>query len=297
MDSGVFAAPDRLLEPEEIAAYRRDGFVAVRRIIGPKLVKACVDDLIGLATGRLQRTSTIVMFEPGYDADAQDAAPEQREDYIRKFAYYVEDSRALRAAAMNERLHRILDQLVGTGRVMFQDMALIKPPLRGSKKDWHQDAAYFRVSDPRLIVGVWIALDPSRRENGCMEFIPGSHLKGPAIHVQQLDINACHIRRDQIDLARRVAIELDPGDALIFHPLVHHYTEPNRSALRRRAVQFHYHQLGMDWGTLEDHRRDFHDESGAYCGCTVQPPPVPPELRYEPKHDRAIPVVPEADWN
>jgi copper chaperone CopZ len=65
----------------------------------------------------------------------------------------------------------------------FQDMALLKPPRLGREKPWHQDAAYFRGSDPHLMFGVWIALDPATRENGCMEVIPRSHLAGPAPHV------------------------------------------------------------------------------------------------------------------
>ena len=62
-------------------------------------------------------------------------------------------------AAMNRRLHARLDQLLGRGRVLFQEMALVKPPRIGSEKPWHQDASYFRVTDPGLIVGVWIALE------------------------------------------------------------------------------------------------------------------------------------------
>jgi len=41
-----------------------------------------------------------------------------------------------------------------------------------------------------------------------------------------------------------VAIEMEPGDALTFHSLLHHFTEPNTSNPRRRAEQFHYHQIG-----------------------------------------------------
>jgi len=62
---------------------------------------------------------------------------------------------------------------------------------------------------------------------------------------------------------------MEPGDALIFHSLLHHFTEPNTSNLRRRAVQFHYHQIGAIWGDVEQHRRHYHFDDGAYAGCTV----------------------------
>lgn len=281
-------------DTDQIARYRRDGFLVLRGVLGPKLVAACIEAIGGLAAGRLPLTETQIGFENGVDPTK--LAPEERQDHIRKFAYYVGDSPALMRAAMAQPLHAALDGLLGVGRVLFQDMALIKPPRIGGQKDWHQDAAYFRVSDARLIVGSWIALDPAGRDNGCMQVIPGSHLLGPAPHVPMLDPNECHIRRDLIHAERSVAIELAPGDALIFSSLLHHYTAPNTSGLRRRALQFHYNQLGMDWGSLEDHRRDYHDEQGQYCGCTVQPQPVPPGKEFKYRSDRAIPIVPATDW-
>ncbi len=294
MDTSDSIASSGPLSTQEIAAYRRDGYLVVRNMIGPKLVAACIDAISGLASGKIPKHSTEIAFEPGVDPEHLQA--DEREDHIRKFAWYVADSPALHSAAMSERLHRILDQLLGQGRVLFQDMALIKPPRIGGAKPWHQDASYFRVSDPNLIVGVWMALDRATRENGCMEVIPASHVDGPAIHRPEADVNQCSIRPDQLRLQDRVTIELEPGDALIFHALLHHYTAPNRSSLRRRAIQFHYHQLGMQWTSLDAHRRTFHDETGAYAGCTVPKASVPPgnEFVYLGGREREIQTTP--DW-
>lgn len=283
-----------LLSIDEVTAYRRDGYVVVRRLIGPKLVDAGIDAISGLASGRLLRHLTEISFEPGVDASRLRA--EEVEDHIRKFARFVDDSPALHAIAMSQRLHCILDQLLGQGRVLFQDMALIKPPRIGGAKPWHQDASYFRVSDPSLIAGVWIALDPSFRDNGCMEVIPGSHLGGPVIHLPDVDVNQCTIRPDQLRLQDSAPIEMAPGDALIFHALLHHYTAPNKSSRRRRAVQFHYHQLGMQWTSLNAHRQLFHDESGAYAGCTIQKEPVPPGKKFTYVGGRELPIRPTEDW-
>lgn len=40
---------------------------------------------------------------------------------------------------------------MGQGRVLLQEMALVKPPKCSGEKPWHQDAAYFRGSDPNLM--------------------------------------------------------------------------------------------------------------------------------------------------
>ena len=192
-----------------------------------------------------------------------------RADLIRKFGDFTDTSPALLRAAMSARLHTVLDALMGQGRVLMQEMALVKPPKISGDKPWHQDAAYFRGSDPNLMFGVWIALDPATRENGCMEVIPGSQLGGPVPHVPAEDINLCTIRPDLVRLEDRVAVPMDPGDVLIFHSLTHHYTAANRSDRRRRALQFHYHQVGLEWTSLAAHRELYHDADGAYAGCTV----------------------------
>ncbi len=275
---------------EEIARYRRDGYVVIRGLLSRELVADCLDALSALAAGRLEPAGASIALEP---AVASSATPVPNpEDSIRKFADFTAAAPALLQAAMAAELHRVLDRILGCGRLLFQEMALVKPPRLGSEKPWHQDAAYFRASDPNLIVGAWIALDPATRENGCMELIPGSHLRGPAPHIPAADINLCTIRPDFVRLDERRPEPMDPGDVLIFHSLVHHYTAANRSNLRRRALQFHYHQVGLEWTSLEAHARLFHDETGAYAGCTVQKQSAQAGKQYQYRPPQGRPVVP-----
>jgi len=267
MHDAVEPTRSGLLTPGEIAQYRRAGYVVARGVLGPRLVEACRQALGDLASGRVPRGETVLMMEKGHRE--AEIAPDAREGYVRKYMDYVGASPALKAAAMSRRLHAMLDQLLGEGRVLFQEMALVKPPRIGADKPWHQDASYFRITDPGLVVGVWIALDPALRNNGCMEVIPGSHLAGAVPHVHANDFNRCRIVDRLIEAERAVALEMQPGDALIFHSLLHHYTAPNASDLRRRAIQFHYHQHGAVWGSVADHGRLYREADGSYAGCTV----------------------------
>jgi phytanoyl-CoA hydroxylase len=263
-------APTPALPLTDIAQYRRDGYLVLRRVLSPDHVGACIAALTALASdpgleaGRRDGSGAFIALEPGADPGAAD-----RTDLIRKFGDFTGTSPALLRVAMSVRLHAALDALMGQGRVMLQEMALVKAPKVSGEKPWHQDAAYFRGSDPNLMFGVWIALDPATRENGCMEVIPGSHLLGSAPHVPHADINLCTIRPDLVRWQDCVALPMDPGDVLVFHSLIHHYTAANRSDLRRRALQFHYHQVGLEWTSLEAHRALFHDADGEYAGCTV----------------------------
>jgi phytanoyl-CoA hydroxylase len=271
-------------------AYRRGGWVLLPGLLAPDLIAAALEALSAIADESAPLTASKALLERTVDPATLTAT--NRIDHVRKFVDFTDDFPALRRIAMDRCLHATLDRLLGEGRVLFQEMALVKPPRIGTAKRWHQDAAYFRVSDPGLIVGVWIALDPATRANGCMELIPGSHLAGPVPHVPMGDVNECHIRPDLVAADHRVAIEMAPGDALVFHPCLHHMTEPNHSDMRRRALQFHYHQTGMEWRDLEWHRRWFQDATGAYCGCTVPAEPVPPGAAYTYRPGLARPVTP-----
>jgi phytanoyl-CoA hydroxylase len=271
MDVRVDQLPPPALDLDAIGRYRRDGYLVVPGVLAPDHIEQCLAALAALAAdpalepGRRDGSGAFIALEPAADP----AAAADRGDLIRKFGDFTGASPALLRAAMSERLHAILDALMGQGRVLLQEMALVKPPKLSGDKPWHQDAAYFRGSDPGLMFGVWIALDPATRENGCMEVIPGSHLRGPAPHVPAEDINLCTVRPDLVRLEDRIALPMDPGDVLIFHSLIHHYTAANRSSRRRRALQFHFHQVGLEWTSLEAHRALYHDEDGGYAGCTV----------------------------
>ncbi len=275
---------------DQIARYRRDGFIVIRGLLDQPTVAASLEALTAIAEEAVVLGDSKALLERAIDASAVTAR--NRLDHVRKFVDFTDDFPVLRRVAMFRPLHQAIDQLQGEGRVLFQEMALVKPPKIGSAKRWHQDASYFRVSDPTLITGVWIALDPATEANGCMQAVAGSHLGGPVSHVPMGDVNECHIRPDLVTPEQAQLIEMQPGDAMIFHACLHHYTAPNLSGLRRRALQYHYHQIGMDWLDLEAHRRHYHDEAGLYSGCTVPAEPIPEGVTYTYRPGRPRTVTP-----
>ena len=48
---------------------------------------------------------------------------------------------------------------------------------------WHQDLAYWPVTPDTRTATMWLALDDSTVENGCMRFVPGSHEHDLVAHV------------------------------------------------------------------------------------------------------------------
>ena len=151
---------------------------------------------------------------------------------------FVHADNRLRAIAAHHQVLGPVRQILDSDEVvLFQDMALLKPPGGGREKPWHQDKAFFALSLESPIVGVWIALDEATPENGCMHVIPGSHNEGPIPHVKRRDWQICD---SNVARARDVVVPLPSGSALFFDGLLQHGTPQNRTATRRRALQFHY---------------------------------------------------------
>jgi phytanoyl-CoA hydroxylase len=183
---------------------------------------------------------------------------------------------AMETWTMNHPLHALQDREFGDGRVLFHEMVLVKPPHIGSEKRWHQGAAYFCPADHGLIIGAWIAPEPTLGENGCMEPVPGVQLGGAVSHGHKNDVNNYRIASQHARAAERIAVELQTDDAPIFHALRYQYVSLNASKQHRRAVPYHYYQIDTVWGDVAARRRRFHFADDSYGGCTIRCEPVPP---------------------
>jgi phytanoyl-CoA hydroxylase len=128
-------------------------------------------------------------------------------------------------------------EAAGPAPSLWADQALLKPPMIGREKPWHQDHAFFNLPLGTPVVGCWIALDEAVIENGCMHVIPGTQAGGPVVHFRRRDWQICDT---SVELGKIAAAPLRPGGVLFFDGLLHHGTPPSRSARRRRALQFHF---------------------------------------------------------
>ncbi len=225
----------------ECAAFHRQGYMVVHDAFTPAQVQDAKDAILDLIGGK-DPTFRGVQFESAAKDRPADLAAEQKQDLVRKMWLFVGRDPRLDALAEHPPLLALLHRLIGDTPVLFQDQALLKPPLLGREKPWHQDNAYFNYPPETPVVGVWIALDPATAENGCMHVIPGSHREGPVVHWKRRDWQICDT---DVDSTRDVMAVLRPGGCLLFHGLLHHGTPTNHSTHRRRALQFHYRPAGI----------------------------------------------------
>jgi phytanoyl-CoA hydroxylase len=236
--------------------YRRDGFVAVENAFTAEEVREALAGMDDLVMGK-REGFTGIQFE----SQAKDLLPtlplEKRLDAVRKFWAFAAYEPRLEAMAQHPKLQRVLEMILGEPPVMFQDMALIKPPKIGREKPWHQDQAYFDYPLGTRVVGVWIALDEATVENGCMRMLAGGNHEGPRLHFQRRDWQICDT---EMKGARPVAVPLRPGGLVLFDGLLPHGTPANYSPTRRRAVQYHYRNASAQKTSKEERMAIFGSE-------------------------------------
>ena len=137
-----------------------------------------------------------------------------------------------------------LRELLGTPLLLSQvhhNCVMTKQPRFSSVTGWHQDIRYWSFERPEL-VSVWLALGRETLENGCLSFLPGTHLL--ELDRQRLD-DAMFLREElpenQALIARQVAGALEPGDAVFFHCRTFHAAGRNRTDEVKLSLVFTYY--------------------------------------------------------
>ena len=122
-----------------------------------------------------------------------------------------------------------VSSVLGPDLLVFHSNLFNKPP--GAETcEWHQDALFWPI-DPGICVSAWIAIDRADTANGCLAMIPGSHRR----RVPQVNMEGGGRKADPtlFDETKKVSIELEPGEFVIFDGLVLHGSPPNTSTRRR----------------------------------------------------------------
>lgn len=130
-------------------------------------------------------------------------------------------------------------QLLGGAVRFWHDQLFCKPARHGGVVAWHQDYSYWTRTTPMAHLTCWIGLDDATRDNGCMQYIPGSH-RWQLLPVTGLagDMNAIQtvLSGEQKKQFRPVAIELKKGECAFHHPLMVHGSYENSTDRPRRAT-------------------------------------------------------------
>ena len=155
----------------------------------------------------------------------------------------VRGSAAFLDLARDSAIVELVSGVIGEDVVLWGCHVFCKPPVEGFETPWHQDGHYWPIR-PLATCTVWVALEDSKSDNGCLRVVPGSH-KARALYD--------HLHEDRTDLtlnqrmapgtfdeATAVDIELEPGEMSLHDVYMIHGARANTSARRRTGVALRY---------------------------------------------------------
>ncbi|HUQ24437.1 MAG TPA: phytanoyl-CoA dioxygenase family protein [Burkholderiales bacterium] len=212
------------LSSSEKDAYARDGYIVPAwRFPQPRIdeMRAALDKLI---------------------ADNPGVRPEKLVSaHLEKGSEGVKGSRAFLELARDPELVELISDAIGQDVILWGCQVFCKPGGDGLETPFHQDGHYWPIR-PLATCTAWVALDPSRKENGCLKVVPGSHRDKRLFD---------HLREDRDDLvltqrirnldeSKAVDIELEPGQMSLHDVYMIHGATVNRSPMRRAGVAIRY---------------------------------------------------------
>jgi hypothetical protein len=136
----------------------------------------------------------------------------------------------------------LAELLIGPDIALFGANYVVKWADDPAPALWHQDGPNWRLK-PLEAVTLWIAIDDSTPETGCLQVIPGSHQSGLyELQVARDTPNIFGWQTDPslVDEEKAVDIVLTAGDVSAHHPKLIHASGANRSNRRRAGMSVRY---------------------------------------------------------
>jgi phytanoyl-CoA hydroxylase len=144
---------------------------------------------------------------------------------------------------LHQKTKAVAQFLLGNDMELDFDMLIDKAPFTNTPTPWHQDCAYWISMPDTRAVSCWVALDEAVKDNGCMWYIPKSHLLPIRPHVPSAKGGGalmCDAHEDE-----GLAIEIKPGSCVFHHGATLHYSRGNSTEKRRRAFITNYRPESM----------------------------------------------------
>lgn len=156
-----------MITEEDVAAYRRDGFIVVPAVIGPEVVQRIRDVVARLVA----EAASVTEHNHIYDLEPGHTAADPR----------------VRRIKQPHKVDPVFDEVVRSPQVIAILTALLGPNIRlqssklnmksagfGSPVEWHQDWCFYpHTNDDLLAIG--LLLDDTDLSNGPLLISPGTH--------------------------------------------------------------------------------------------------------------------------
>ena len=213
------------LQDDEIAHYRREGWVVPRYRLSPPQV-----------TRMMEALEALLAANPGVRPEKLVSAHIEGDN-----GEGVRGSRAFLELALDGEIVELVSGVLGEDVILWGCHVFCKPAVEGYETPWHQDGHYWPIR-PLATCTVWVALEPSRVENGCLRVIPRSHAGRRLhehLHEDRTDLTL-NQRLPQVEEDAAIDIELEPGQMSLHDVYMIHGARANTSGKRRTGAALRY---------------------------------------------------------
>lgn len=227
------------LSPEQIAQFRRDGFLIVDKIIEPDAAAAIRD--------RFAPIFEQGEYETGIRPDEVNK-PVGNPPYTQQICNAWKSDLTVARHILSENLGRACAQLGGWNGARLMIDNLLWKPVGGRAIGFHQDSMYSLWIDKPALVSCWVALDQTSADGGTLVYIKGSHTWGEARPIMQF-----HGPEDDLKEVREwaethgfelelVPVVVPPGGGAFHDGWLWHGSRLNQADVPRRALAAHFFQ-------------------------------------------------------
>jgi ectoine hydroxylase-related dioxygenase (phytanoyl-CoA dioxygenase family) len=225
-------APDLVLTAEQIASFHEHGFLSLPQITSPAEVEHLRGTLSRLFEDRAG-------WHEGAQFDLVASEDDAEASTLTQIIQPVNYAPELRDTQFRANAAAIARQLLGDDASAAFEHSILKPAGKGSPTPWHQDEAY-RASDAFEYdqIGIWMPLQDVSAEQGCLQYIPGSHRRGILRHRRVNDdpkVHSIETHPDEFDVADAVVCPLPAGGAVIHAGRMLHSAGANTTGESRLA--------------------------------------------------------------
>lgn len=141
---------------------------------------------------------------------------------------------SLERSPLHSAAAELAKSLLGDDMEFDFDMIISKEPYRDVATPWHQDESYWLDLPDKRALSFWFPMQDAKIENGCMWFVPGSHLEGLRTH---RPVKPGHhlMMTDEVDKDKGVACPVSYGGCTAHTGRTLHYTGGNTTSNPRIA--------------------------------------------------------------
>jgi ectoine hydroxylase-related dioxygenase (phytanoyl-CoA dioxygenase family) len=224
------------LPAEQVAFFNEQGYVKGGRVLEGPQIEALRDGLEAIRLGENSRTGELYEIDEDYRR-----APERNVFHLLG-AWLIDD--AFHDLLWHPAITTKAAQLLGVEQLRFwHDQVFYKPSQHPGVVTWHQDYSYWTRATPAGHITCWIGLDDSTEENGCLQYVPGSHRWGllPRISLtKDMDAVKEFLAPEQAARFDPIPMVLEAGECTFHHSHTVHGSYRNRSDRPRRAVVLNF---------------------------------------------------------